>query len=245
MKKLLRIVFLILLLSMLAGAAFYAWASDAAAPMPEAEAMLLRSDTVEVDTTPWLTFKPAQGAADTGFIFYPGGRVDPAAYAPAGYQLAEAGYLAVIVPMPLNLAFFAPGRAQEIVAGFPEVKRWVIGGHSLGGAMAAQYVYQNPGAMQGLVLWASYPAQSTDLSDRTLPVLSIYGSLDGLATVDEVNASRALLPPDALFIRVEGGNHAQFGWYGDQDGDRPAAIPRLEQQRVVISATLAFLDRLP
>ena len=53
-------------------------------------------------------------------------------------------------------------------------------GHSLGGAMAANFVYTNPGLVDGLVLWAAYPASSNDLSSSEVRVVSISGTLDGL-----------------------------------------------------------------
>jgi dienelactone hydrolase len=180
-----------------------------------------------------------------GLILYPGGRVDLRSYAPTAREIAAQGYLVVVVPMPLNLAFFAPDRAAEVIAAFPEVDRWAIGGHSLGGAMAARFAHRYPSTVHGLVLWASYPAASDDLSARgDLAVASIYGTLDGLATEDEIAASRPLLPPDTRWVAIEGGNHAQFGWYGPQRGDNPATISREAQQQETIAGTLALLAAL-
>jgi pimeloyl-ACP methyl ester carboxylesterase len=225
-------------------AGFVVWANTGPKAMPEALDAMRSDSEVQVDTEPWLVFRPVDAEPRTGFIFYPGGRVDPRAYAPAARELAAAGHPVAIVPMPLNLAFFAPDRAAEVMAAFPEIDRWAIGGHSLGGAMAARFAYQNPDAVQGLALWASYPATSDDLSGRDLAVTSIYGTLDGLATEDEIAASRALLPPDARWAPIEGGNHAQFGWYGPQDGDNQAAISQTAQQDQIVAATLALLKGL-
>jgi dienelactone hydrolase len=146
--------------------------------------------------------------------------------------------------MPLNLAVFAPDRAAEVMAAFPQIGRWAVGGHSLGGAMAARFALQNPDAVQGLVLWAAYPASTDDLSGHPLAVASIYGTLDGLATEDKIAASRPLLPGNTLWVAIEGGNHAQFGWYGPQSGDGTATISREEQQRQIVAATLELLSRL-
>jgi len=170
--------------------------------------------------------------------------VDPRAYASTARGLAEDGYLVVIVPMPLDLAFFAPGRAAEVMAAFPGIKNWAIGGHSLGGAMAANFARNNRDAVHGLVLWAAYPASSDDLSSSQLGVSSIYGTRDGLATLDKIEASRPLLPPDTQWIAIEGGNHAQFGWYGPQSGDNEATISREEQQAQIVAATLQILLQL-
>lgn len=124
--------------------------------MPGALAALQSDDQVKVDTDSWLAFLPTEGSKATGFIFYPGGRVDPRSYAPAARAIAAAGYPAIIVPMPLNLAVFGAGKADEVKQAFPEVTRWAIGGHSLGGAMAANYAGSNPDGVDGLVLWAAW-----------------------------------------------------------------------------------------
>jgi pimeloyl-ACP methyl ester carboxylesterase len=196
---------------------------------------------VVVETDPWLIFRPVEREPTIGLILYPGGRVDPRAYAPTARAIAEEGYLAVIVPMSLNLAFFAPGRAAEVMAAYPEIERWVVGGHSLGGAMAANFASQNPKSVQGLVLWAAYPAGGDDLSRRDLAAVSIYGTRDGLATVDEIDASRPLMPLDTHWLAIEGGNHAQFGWYGPQSGDNPATISRVDQQALIVDGTVELL----
>jgi acetyl esterase/lipase len=221
---------------------FYVWASDAPDPMPEAMVALESDELVTVETEPWLIFTPTDQTPTTGFIFYPGGKVDYRSYAPQARAIAEAGYLVVIPEMPLNLAVFDANAADDIIAAYPDIENWAIGGHSLGGAMAAQYVYNNPDAVDGLVLWASYPAGSNDLSGIDIAVTSIYGSSDGVATPDQVLAGESLLPADTVWVEIEGGNHAQFGWYGDQAGDNPANISREEQQAQTVAATVTLLE---
>jgi len=150
----------------------------------------------------------------------------------------------VIAPMPLNLAVLAPGKAADVIAAYPAIQRWAVGGHSLGGAMAANFAKNNPGKVEGLILTASYPASSDDLSQSNLKVVSIYASLDGLATGPKIDASRALLPTTTIWVKIEGGNHAQFGWYGAQAGDNPAAISRAAQQETTIQASIDLLASL-
>jgi len=212
--------------------------------MPEALAVLRSDDEVKVKIDRWLVFRPLADSPRVGLVLYPGGRVDPRAYAPAARALAGEGYLIVIVRMPLNLAVFAPDRATDVMAAFPEIGRWAVGGHSLGGAMAARFAYRHPNLVQGLVLWAAYPASTDDLSGRTLAVVSVYGTLDGLATGDKIAASRPLLPGNTHWVAIEGGNHAQFGWYGPQSGDGAATISRQEQQQQIVGATLELLSGL-
>jgi len=225
-------------------AAFVIWANTGPAPMPEAQAALQSDEQVRVESGPWLLFQPVGVEPTTGLVLYPGGRVDPRAYAPAARALAAEGYLVAIVPMPLDLAVLAPDRAADVMAAFPNVEKWVIGGHSLGGAIAARFAHQNPGMVHGLVLWASYPATSDDLSDRDMLVASIYGTQDGLATGDKIAASRPLLPSATNWVAIQGGNHAQFGWYGPQDGDNEASVSRQEQQSQIVAATLDLLAQV-
>ncbi len=244
MRKFRRTLPWIMGLLVVLSAAFVVWGSTPAKPMPEALRALQSDSQVTVSDSRWIAFSSANTAPETGFIIYPGGRVDARAYAPAARQIATQGYLVVIVPMPLNLAVLDPGAAEEVIQAYPQIQRWAIGGHSLGGAMAANFANHNPETVQGLVLWAAYPASSDDLSASSLSVLSIYGTLDGLATGDKINASRALLPEYTTWLPIEGGNHAQFGWYGEQSGDNAAAIPRQMQQEQIVQATIALLERI-
>ncbi len=238
---------LLLLIPVLLVGGFVIWAESTADPMLEAQRALetpAGADNVLVVTTDWLTFRPMDQEPSTGLILYPGGRVEPAAYAPAAREIAAEGYLVVVVPMPLNLAVIAPGRASRVITAFPYMEHWAIGGHSLGGAMAARFAHQNPSTVDGLSLWASYPAEGNDLSDRDILVTSVYGTQDGLATPDEVRASRSLLPENTEWVQIDGGNHAQFGWYGPQDGDQPATVSREAQQQLVVAASVALLERV-
>jgi hypothetical protein len=239
-----RVILLLAVVLALAAAGFIVWGSLPMRPLPEALGALQSDAQVQVDTAPWLVFQPAARSAQIGLIFYPGARVDPRAYAPAAHSLAAEGYLVAIVPMPLNLAVFGSGRAEAVITAFPAIRHWAIGGHSLGGAMAASYVYSHPGAVQGLVFWAAYPAGNNSLAGHTLQVTSIYATRDGLATKEKIDASRPLLPADTRWVAIEGGNHAQFGWYGPQAGDNPAAIDRAAQQAQVEQATAQLLAGL-
>ncbi len=245
MKILIRraLIFTLVGLVLFAGG-FVVWANQTPEPMPAAIAALNSDAGVVVTLEPWLLFEPSAGPAEVGLIFYPGGKVDPRAYAPAAKQIAAAGIRVVILPMPLNLAIFAPDRAQEVISAYPGVSKWVLAGHSLGGAMAARFAFENPGVLAGLAFWAAYPAGSNNLAGQDIPVLSIYGTLDGLASQAEIDASRSLLPADTVWLPIVGGNHAQFGWYGDQAGDNPATITRSDQQDQIVAGMLALFRRI-
>ncbi len=244
MRILKRVLVILLVALLVGGAGFAAWAYTPLGPLPEATTALRSDAAVQVTSAPWLTFVPAARQPTTGFIFYPGGRVDARSYAPAARAITAQGYLAVIVPVPFNLAVFRPAAAEAVIAAHPEVEQWAIGGHSLGGAMAANFAYTHPDAVQGLVLWAAYPAGNNSLAGRRLATVSIYGTQDGLATRAKIAASRPLLPADTQFVPIEGGNHAQMGWYGPQGGDGVASISREAQQAQVVDATVALLARL-
>lgn len=221
------------------------WVSNPAAPMPAALAALETDAAVTVSReNGWIVMQPAGADAQTGLIFYPGGLVAPEAYAQPLREIAAAGYKVVIVPMPLNLAVLDSGAAAGVIAAYPEITRWAIAGHSLGGSMAARFAYDNPDTISGLALWAAYPEGDRDMSGRELAVASIYGTLDGLATVEQVEGARPLLPPDTAWVKIEGGNHAQFGSYGDQARDNAAAISREAQQAQIVAAMLDLLARV-
>lgn len=221
------------------------WGAIVNPPMPEALAAIQSDAMVQVSEGDWLVFQPADGAAETGYIFYPGGRVDSRAYAPYARSLAEAGYLVIIPNMPLHLAVLDANEAENVIKAYPDVQRWVLGGHSLGGAMAAGYAAQHPQQVSGLVLLASYPAASSSLVESGLPVLSIFAEHDGLATAEKIDAARPLLPANTRYIEIAGGNHAQFGWYGTQSGDGVANIAHSDQHIQTLQATLDFLQALP
>lgn len=221
---------------------FITWLVIPAGPMAETEDYLQSGESVEVVSGDWLVFRPKGVNPDTGLVLYSGARVDPRAYAPLAYRIAEAGYLVVIPKLPFNLAVLNLDAATDVIARYPDVDYWAVGGHSLGGSMAAQYAYEHQDSVQGLVLWAAYPASGTDLASADLRVLTVYGSLD--AAQDDIEANSAMLPSDTTYVEIDGGNHEQFGWYGDQAGDPDATISREEQQSTIIVATIELLSIL-
>jgi len=223
---------------------FVVWGETPAQPMPEALKAVQSDSEVIVTYDQWLAFEPKSTEPTTGFIVYPGGRVDFRSYAPTAHQIAAQGYLVVILRMPLSLAVFDPNAAKEVIDAYPEIQRWIVGGHSLGGAMAARFTKSHPDEVEGLVLWAAYPVSGDDLSSSRIRVISISGFEDGITTTEDIDASRSLLPADTTWVSIAGGNHAQFGWYGDQEGDNPADITRADQQSQIIAATLALLESI-
>ena len=243
-----KIVILILLgLVLLMAGGFILWAQGAY-PADDT-ALLAMAGTAEAKVTDngaYVFFDPLPSAGTVekgkiGLIFYPGGKVKPEAYAPLLLQVAASGHPVVLCRMPLNLAVLKNGSAADVFAMRSDT-RWAIGGHSLGGSMAAFYAYKHPGAVAGLVLLGSYPAEGNSFASSTLPVLSVFGSMD--MGIDKIRQYKPLLPASTAFVELEGGNHAQFGNYGFQAGDGTATMPRLQQQNLALKAIVHFLDGL-
>jgi hypothetical protein len=223
-----------------AGAIFLLDQSEVRA-LPGAETALESGDSVTVVTEPWYSFVPAD-PAETGFIFYPGARVDPTAYAPVVRGIAEGGFLSVVVPMPFGIAALGAEKADEVMAAYPEIDKWVIGGHSIGGAMAVQYTDDHTDIVDGIALWGAYPSPDDDISQTSIPTVSVYASEDGLSSVEEIEDTAQYLPQGTEFVEVEGGNHTNFGLYETQDGDGVATIAPEEQQLQALTATLELLE---
>ncbi|GAY10075.1 alpha/beta hydrolase [Pseudonocardia sp. N23] len=192
------------------------------------------------DLTSTIELRPPGQATGSGFVFYPGARVDPRAYVGILRPLAAAGHLVVIVKPPLGLALLQPSQAAAVVSAHPEIGRWVVGGHSMGGVAAADYAAAPGSRAAGLVLWASYPSGS--LAGRTgLAVTSVSGTADGLTTPADVDESKASLPPSTRFVAVPGAVHADFGDYGPQPGDGAPGIDHADAQERIRAATLTAL----
>jgi pimeloyl-ACP methyl ester carboxylesterase len=181
--------------------------------------------------------------AETGLIFYPGGLVEPTAYAPVLHEIAENGVLVIITPMPLNLAILNTGAANAVIDDYPYISTWILAGHSLGGASAAIFAENNPTRIDAIAFWDSYPPNSADLSDNSIPVLSIFGTTNGVPNTDNFNDKRYLLPANTTFVGIEGASHAQFGDYGPQKGDVVASISLAEQHEQVAEIMLDFITR--
>ncbi len=202
----------------------------------------------------------AAPARSTGFLFYPGALVDPHAYVPWLSDVAASGIPVVITKEPGNLAVLSIDAGLPLRALVPGVSAWVLGGHSLGGVMAAWSVADHPATWSGLVLLAAYPSTSKSLAAWTGPVLSLSASNDGLATPQEITDTRTLLPAVqfdvtalggyarpasggyTVFHKIPGGTHAQFGSYGPQDGDGTPTISADAQHAEMVSYILEFFQ---
>ena len=235
------------------------------APLPEALDALASDSAVSVSTvtvdswdgsTPapaddniYYAFEPKKTAPTVGLILLPGGNCDPRSYAPAAHAIAAKGFFTCIIPMPNCVAASGYMRADRIISDYGKIKKWAIGGHSVGGVAAAMYAKAST-AVSGVVIWACYVNAELRLDDTALKVLSVTGSLDGRATPETVNENAKYLPEDTVFVEIEGGNHTQFGWidpspypYPYLEQDNPATITIEEQQQQIVQATTDFLKQ--
>ncbi len=178
---------------------------------------------IEMDEDGIIAVIPSEAKA--GLIFYPGGKVEFSSYLPLMLECAEKGILCVLVKMPCNLAVLDVNAADGIIECYPDVSEWYIGGHSLGGSMAASYLAKHSDEIDGLILLGSY--STADISSSR--VLSVYGSEDGVMNREKYKKYKGNLPSDLTEIIIEGGNHAYYGIYGEQDGDGVAKIAQKEQ----------------
>ncbi|MBQ8986413.1 MAG: alpha/beta fold hydrolase [Lachnospiraceae bacterium] len=197
-------------------------------PDPESD------DAVTVTKTEYGWYFDGPSERDA-LVFYPGAKVEETAYAPLLHLLAAEGMDVCLVKMPFHLAFFGANKAGDVMAEY-DYEHWYVGGHSLGGAMAANYAAEHAEELTGLVLLAAYPTKQLD---ESLSVVSIYGSEDGVLNMDNLAKGDAYLPKTSLKCVIEGGNHAQFGNYGAQDGDGEASISAEEQQRKTVEMILS------
>lgn len=179
-----------------------------------------------------------------GFVFYPGGKVDHVAYAPLMQALAARGVLCVLLEMPLRLAVLdaqaAEGLPTTLGAQYPTVTSWYVGGHSLGGSMAASHAAKALADWDGLVLLAAY--STADLRESDLRVISVYGSEDQVMNRGKYDTYKENLPTDLTEYVIPGGNHAGFGAYGAQAGDGVATITGSEQITLTADRILAAIQ---
>jgi len=180
------------------------------------------------DVTEFDGYVELKANSDVGLIFYPGAKVESYAYLVLLNALKEEGINGFLVKMPFNLAVLNINAADSIIETYPEIKHWYISGHSLGGAMASQYLDKNSDKFDGLIQLAAYP-----LNDSEENTLILYGSNDYILDLSNLDGFDA--------ISIDGGNHAYFGHYGEQEGDGVALISREDQQQITIEAILEFV----
>lgn len=209
----------------------------------------------------YAVYYSGNAAPDHAFLMVPGGMVDPHVYVCWINRLVrnDPSVAVVLLKYPSNLPITNISKVLKVANDLDEFSHWAIGGHSLGGVVAASVVHKDTGFFDGLVLMASWSRAASDLSNWGSTVLSVYASEDQLATEEEVFNSGQFLPPgitisspeelaalsaQTAYYQIVGGNHAGFGCYGPQKGDGKAFIDVDEQQEQLIMMIQSYFDAL-
>ncbi|MDW8848846.1 alpha/beta hydrolase [Flavobacterium sp. MMLR14_040] len=194
------------------------------------------------DSDDYFLFEPKQ-KFDKVFIFFPGAMVDPEAYVPLCRKISENGIKVYLIKMPWRLASKGYEIPKQLDLFADKTKTYILSGHSQGGKMAAQFVKENPDLIQKLILIGTTHPRDISLAESKIPIMKIYGSKDGVADEKTIFKNKAKLPPNTKFIKIEGANHGQFGYYGFQLGDDSATISREKQQEETLRHILNFISK--
>ncbi|PHE76806.1 alpha/beta hydrolase [Bacillus wiedmannii] len=226
MKKWIKITLYSLLGILLIGSiSFFVWSQFTYKPTKEA--LSLVEDKKDEEN---IVFGEKDGKI--GVIFYQGAKVEAEAYSYLGEALAKDGHFVVMPELPLNLAIFGINAVDSVMEKYPEVQKWYVAGHSMGGAMISKYAFQHEEKVDGIIFLGSYPAD--DFSTKSIPMLSIYGEVDALATVEKIGNNKKLMSKNTTMHMIKGGNHAHFGMYGEQKGDNASLItPKAQRDETV------------
>ncbi len=239
MKKYLKIFIAFVIIVSVTVASFFVYVSDYyEADLGEAP-VFAPTDNISVKTLDDKTIVYIPEGTETGLIFYPGGKVEHTAYIPLMEACASRGIACVLLEMPFNLAVLDVNGADGIREMYPEITEWYIGGHSLGGSMAATYLSDKTDDFRGLILLGAY--STTDFSEGGVEVLSVYGSEDKVLNKEKYNEYKPNLPENFTEIIIEGGCHAYFGMYGEQEGDGVATISNQEQIEKTADSISGFI----
>lgn len=207
------------------------------------ESLLENSKTIKVEqSSKFYSFQPVKGFEKV-FIFFPGAMVDPEAYVPLCRKIADNNIKVYLIKMPWRMASQGYNLPKELKLLADSSKTYILGGHSLGAKMAAQFVYENPNLVDKLILIGTTHPRDISLANSTIPIMKIYGSNDGVADEESIIKNKSKLPATTKFIKINGANHSQFGYYGFQLGDNSASIGREEQQSETLKHILEFIKQ--
>lgn len=233
MNKILKIAIVLFLIIFVGGffvySAFYYHAETAATDY------LNGTSDVNVSKTSNGLFLDGKGN-DTAIIFYPGAKVEYTSYLPMFMDLASKGIDCYLVEMPFNLGFLGINSADEIIEN-SDYNHYFMAGHSLGGAMAGSYVNRTTNIIDGLIYLSAHSNVEIDI-----PVLSIIATNDGVMNFEDYNHTKSMVKNNFTEVVINGGNHAQYGYYGKQSGDGEANISAENQQNQSVDAIMKFVE---
>ncbi|MTI29801.1 alpha/beta family hydrolase [Xanthovirga aplysinae] len=189
-----------------------------------------------------IIFKPNFTQNTSEVIFFQGGLTDPKAYAPLCRKIAENGFTCHLIKMAWRLPQYDYQKVSKLFD--LRSRKYIIGGHSQGGKMAAQFVYENPSSMTGLFLMGTSHPRDINLSNLSIPTLKVYAEKDGLASIPEVLEYEEKLPKNSTLILIKGGNHSQFGYLGKLFMDNSADISLENQQKETLSYLIKHFNTI-
>ena len=236
--RILKIVILVVVAALLCAVFIYLGTGNYGASDAAKDALTSGGGVTVTQTDQAISFIPDSNPGNNALIFYPGGKVDAEAYALLARDVAAQGVSCFIVKMPFDLAVFNSGGAKGVIDQNPGTQNWYIGGHSLGGVMAANYAAKDE-RIKGIVFLASYP--NSDLSASGLKAISLTASEDQVLNWDKYNEALVDFPADTLYQEIDGGNHSGFGSCGHQKGDGEALIPNKQQQQIAADAIVDWI----
>ncbi|MEI7024178.1 alpha/beta fold hydrolase [Paenibacillus sp. y28] len=232
----------VVIVILLIGASWISYRWLVYSPAERAAASMISDMNVRVNEAgDSFVFEPTGTVRSLSVIFYPGALVAPESYSPWARELAANGFRVYMVRMPFDLAVLGSNKADAIIAAHPN-EAFVIGGHSLGGALAARYAASRADKLKGIFFMAAYADAKGSLAGTSLKALQMTGSKDGILNWQTWEAGKSLMPKDTTYVSIEGGNHGQFGSYGYQRGDNQARISEEEQHKQMTQALIAWLE---
>ena len=172
-----------------------------------------------------------------GIVYHPGAYYDERAYAPILREMAEAGYPAFLLDVPVSFSILAPFRADLVMREYPQIETWVVAGHGLGGMVASLYTQfrRSKYNIEGLALFSAAPCPLIcNLKWTDIKAISLWGNQDGITTQEKWEGGASSLPDDAKFVEIDGGNNSQMSYLSTtQTNDGDATITQDTQQAIV------------
>ena len=176
---------------------------------------------------------------DEALIFYPGAKVDERAYAPLLKEIAGAGIDVCVVKVPFHLAVLDQNAADDVLALY-DYDKWYVGGHSMGGAVAAMYAVNHVNEINAIIMLAAYPPQKMPVNQINIV---LYGTEDQILSMEKIEEGWDLVDGPYYENVILGGNHANFGNYGKQPGDGRARLAAEYQQEDTVEYILYALEK--
>jgi len=236
-----KIIKIVRIIWVLAGITFTVWAYFSFEAKNIDDTVLQSNTLIKVEETDtYFSFSPSSPTQNVIF-FYPGALVDPVAYTPLCRKIAENGHHVLIIKMPWRMATKGYEQIKDLEIFNDHQKEFILIGHSQGGKMAAQFVYENPNTIDKLILLGTTHPRDFNLSRSTTHIMKIFGSHDGIAPKEKVISNKSKLPVNTKYAEIDGGNHSQFGYYGTQFNDDKAGITREKQQELILEYILDFI----